>query len=285
MTRVALAMVFAMCLACAAVAARGEAPTQGKQVSILFVGNSYTQVNSLDRLVQALLESQGWKVRIGGYMMGGMALQDHWNHNAGTLSEADEKDANRAKTAAGRKGRLDKLLREQGPWDYVVLQGQSRDTLDGQKWEFPKFAKLLAGKIREAGPNTKVVFYLTWARQHLPHEQATITKAYLEAARENKALAAPVGEAWKDALAARPELKLHQEDKSHPTALGSYLAGCVFYATLTGQSPVGLPGRITTIRAGKEGQPVYDLKDADARFLQETAWKTVQRVKAEMEKM
>ena len=61
MTRIALVVAFAMCFLAAIVAACGETPPQGKQVSILFVGNSYTQVNSLDRLVPALTSvSPGW---------------------------------------------------------------------------------------------------------------------------------------------------------------------------------------------------------------------------------
>jgi hypothetical protein len=268
-----------LCPAVALAAPAEEKDVPAKPLNILFVGNSYTQVNSLDRLVQALLESQGRKVRIGGYLMGGMALRDHWNHNAGTLSQDDSRDEKRAKAADARKGQLDALLAEKGPWDYVVLQGQSRDTLDGQRWQFDKYARLLAEKIHQANPGAKVMFYLTWARQHLPQEQATITKAYLAAARDTKSLVAPVGEAWREALSARPGLRLHQDDKSHPTVAGSYLAGCVFYAAITGQSPLGLPGRIEIIRTGKDGTPLYDLSPQDARFLQEIAWKTVQRLK------
>ena len=33
-------------------------------------------------------------------------------------------------------------------------------------------------------------------------------------------------------------------NKKHPTATGTYLAACVFYATIYGRSPEGLPGSI-----------------------------------------
>ncbi|MFQ5694805.1 MAG: hypothetical protein ACE5HB_02350 [Terriglobia bacterium] len=46
-------------------------------------------------------------------------------------------------------------------------------------------------------------------------------------------------------------------DGSHPNQVGSYLAACVFWAILTGESPVGLPS--------------LDLNPADARSLQEVA--------------
>ena len=270
------------------VAARGgEAKTPNKKpLRILFVGNSYTQVNGLQRLIPALIESQGRKVEIGEFLAGGRSLKSQWTDNLGTEpAPADEKapkDEKAAKAAAGRKGQFDKLLNEKGPWDFVVLQGQSRDPLDGEKWEFHKYAGLFVEKIRKAQPDAKIIFYLTWARQHLPEEQATITKAYLEVARQHNTLVAPVGEAWKDAFAAKKDLVLHASDKSHPNPMGTYLAGCVFYATITGKTPVGLPAKIEGLKSA--AGLTFDLKPEDAKFFQEIAWKTVERVKAEAAK-
>ena len=38
-----------------------------------------------------------------------------------------------------------------------------------------------------------------------------------------------------------PEIVLHDRDNSHPAAAGTYLATCVFLATLFRTDPVGLP--------------------------------------------
>jgi hypothetical protein len=271
-----LMAVIGVCAAAVAMARGSEAKAPaGKPLRLLFVGNSYTFYNDLPRLVAALLQTTGRKVEIGEYLAGSRTLMNHWNENLGVPS--DPKHNSPAKEEAARKGGFDKLL-AQGPWDYVVLQGHSRDALDGEPWEFRKYAGLFAEKIRKASPETKVLFYMTWARQDQPQEQPIITKAYLEVAKANAAAAAPVGEAWKDSLAARPDLVLHITDKKHPTAAGSYLAGCVFYATITGQSPVGLPAKIDGIR--QLSGPTYDLKAADARFLQDIAAKTMERMKA-----
>jgi len=271
-------------VAMVAVARGGEAKAPDKKpLRILFVGNSYTQVNTLQRLIPALLESQGQKVEIGEFLAGGRSLKSQWTDNLGTApAPADEKapkDEKAAKAAAERKGQFDKLLGAKEPWNFVVLQGQSRDTLDGEKWEFHKYAGLFVEKIRKTQPDAKIIFYLTWARQHLPEEQATVTKAYLEVARQHNTLVAPVGEAWKDAFAARKDLVLHASDKSHPNPMGTYLAGCVFYATITGKTPVGLPAKIEGLKSG--AGLTFDLKPEDAKFFQEIAWKTVERVKAE----
>jgi len=252
-----------------------------KETRILFVGNSYTQFNNLPQLVSAMLATSGRKVLVGQYLYGGTSLKQHWNHNLGVLEEPEKKDPNAAKKLLARKGQFDALLNRKGSWDCVILQGHSRDALI-KEFEFPKYARLFAEKVRQADPNIKVMFYLTWARQNLPDDQAAITKAYVEAAKENKALAAPVGEAWKAAFAARQELVLHTPDKSHPDIMGSYLAGCVFYACITGRSPVGLPGRLPAPGTDeRQGKGLCDLKAEDARFLQEVAWRTVQRFQEE----
>ena len=80
--------------------------------------------------------------------------------------------------------------------------------------------------------------------------------------------------AWKKALAQNPKLVLHQGDKSHPAFKGSYLAACVFYATLLGKSPVGLPGELT-----KGGKVLGRVEPGEAKMLQEIAWQTVQEAK------
>ncbi len=53
----------------------------------------------------------------------------------------------------------------------------------------------------------------------------------------------------------RPGFPLYEEDRSHPSALGTYLTACVFYGIFTNQSPVGLPQRLTAF--DKDGEKIY----------------------------
>ena len=62
-------------------------------------------------------------------------------------------------------------------------------------------------------------------------------------------------------------------DQLHPGVYGAYLRDCVFYAVLTGQSPVGIPFHTAL------GREVEIDKDT-AAYLQEVAWKTVLRYRA-----
>jgi hypothetical protein len=105
---------------------------------------------------------------------------------------------------------------------------------------------------------------MTWALQNKPDDQPAISKAYLELSKESKAEIALVGNAWDAAIKADGKLVLHETDKKHPNRTGTYLAACVFYATIYGKSPEGLPGSI-----GK-------LTDEEACPLQAIAWKAVQ---------
>ncbi len=84
------------------------------------------------------------------------------------------------------------------------------------------------------------------------------------------------------------QLALHQMDKAHPSPAGTYLAACVFYATLFKRDPTGLPARVIGKPVDIDGRvletewhgvfsspntlELVNLAPADARFLQMIAW-------------
>ena len=75
---------------------------------------------------------------------------------------------------------------------------------------------------------------------------------------------APVGPAFEKARKTHPEINLYYQDGVHPSISGTYLAACVFFATLYNQSPVGGALPIDT-----------DMSPGDAKALQQVAWETV----------
>ena len=214
---------------------------------MLFVGNSLTFFNDLPELFAALAGSGGHSVEVGMSAQGGQTLAGH----------------------ASSTATLKKLTGQR--WDFVLLQEQSRiPAIAAQRKEqMVPAARLLDEKAAESGADT--VLFLTWAsRDGLPGAgfkdyaamQAAIEAGYLEVAGEIGAVVAPVGVAWQRALEEHPELELWQRDGSHPSPEGTYLAACVFYATLLGESPEG---------AGY----VAGLPEETARFLQSVAAETV----------
>ncbi|MEY2830099.1 MAG: hypothetical protein RIQ33_1957, partial [Bacteroidota bacterium] len=65
--------------------------------------------------------------------------------------------------------------------------------------------------------------------------------SYLEMADSNKTFVAPVGAAFRNSRINDSTINLYQADYSHPSAEGSYLAACVFYASMYQKSPIANP--------------------------------------------
>jgi hypothetical protein len=195
-----------------------------RTVRVLFIGNSLTAANNLPGMLADIVKSHGHKLIYDAYTPGGARLVQH---------AADAKV-------------LEKL-REQ-PWDFVVLQEQSQFPGFSHKQlstdVFP-YAKRLAEAAREAHRHTSVVFYMAMARRngdpankHVSPElltykgmQKRVNRCYLEMAKDNHGLIAPVGEVWKTVRTQNPNLDLYSDD-IHPNKSGTYLAACIFYATL-----------------------------------------------------
>lgn len=238
-----------------------------KPTRVLFIGNSYTYFNNLPQLLAGLAASAKPSQVIETEMVtvGGATLKSLW---------------------AGGKPQA---ALASGKWDYVVLQEQSTLGLPklvdnipqvNDPKNFHEAVRLIDPEIKKAG--AKPLLYMTWARKDSPDKQHLLTDAYQSIGKELGDTVVPVGLAWQAALKARPNLELHVADKSHPTPAGSYLAACVFYATLFGKSPEGLAARVTGVvidhtgKVGGEGELVNLSKD-DAAFLQKIARETVQQ--------
>ncbi|KKL08113.1 hypothetical protein LCGC14_2579120, partial [marine sediment metagenome] len=177
-----------------------------KPLRVLFVGNSYTFVNSVPSAVAVFARHRKQRPLVGKLNApGGCTLRKHY-----------------LKTGARKQI-------AEGKWDYVVLQEQSQMPVVYPK-AFQHYAALLAKDIQAAGATP--VFFMTWARKHIPKMQDGLTKEYTTAAKKAGGLLAPVGEAFKACRAKHPKIELYANDKSHPSPKGFYLATCVIYATL-----------------------------------------------------
>jgi hypothetical protein len=217
---------------------------------VLFVGNSYTYVNDLPGTVQKLVTASGVAVMtVDSVAVPGATLGDHVS-------------------STGAMTRID-----QGEWTHVVIQGQSQEPLF-QPEVFEANAAILATEAKLVG--AVPVFYETWARKAgdsyyqdptsggTPAAmQAGLRAEYQKVALANGGLVAPAGDAWEKTLAEHPTINLFQSDGSHPVVDGTYLVACVFHATLTGHSPVGV------------APPGNGVSDADAATLQGVAEETV----------
>jgi hypothetical protein len=181
-----------------------------RDLSVLFVGNSFTARNDVPGLVARLAEARGRTLTHRLISAGGASLRRHWN--AG--------EARRALDSAR--------------YDVVVLQEQSTLPVKNAA-RMRENVALFDAAIRAAGARTAL--YMTWARRAEPQNQRVIADAYTAIGEELGALVAPVGLAWGRFVAGHASPDLYDRDGSHPSLAGSFLAACVLYATLFGDRP------------------------------------------------
>lgn len=244
---------------------------------LLFVGNSYIFVNALDEGVDTLLEAGQAAYAASNTVRlakGGYTFADHVTQ-AGT--DGTEWQAN--------------LTDTDGAWDWVFLQEQSQIPgfpRDNSQWIASRDAAAALDDLAEAR-GAETFFLLTWGRRagddtnpdlypDFPTMQAALTDGYT-AYRDATSTAArptwiaPVGPAFSavyaESAAAGDPLdpagkfyRLYSDDGSHPSPLGTYLAACVIYASVTGHSPEGLA-------------PMSGVPDQDAEWPQALAWAVV----------
>ena len=214
-------------------------PSATRPLRVLFVGNSYTRYHNLSQVLSVMAASArpAFPLETSQYAFDSYTLERHWED-----------------------GQTMQAIRN-GRWDHVVLQGHSLQPVRNPR-RLSTFAQKLDAEIRKIGAHT--LFFMTWAHQDKPTMLTDVVQTYNTVAAELDARVAPVGLAWQRALQERPALTLHAPDHSHPLPSGTYLTACVFYATLTGNTPLGLS------TGGLQHVPPEDIP-----FLQRIAWETV----------
>jgi len=180
---------------------------RAEPANVLYIGNSYTYYHRMPATVAAMARAEGSPRELHAKVVAVPAatLKRHWD-----------------------SGVAQSAIRER-KWDYVVLQEQSQQPLE-QKERMYEYVRLLDKEIKLNGART--ILFVTWARRDRPESQPELTAAYDAIARELGAVLAPVGPAWQIALQGATDLSLYEQDGSHPTPNGSYLAACVLYLTL-----------------------------------------------------
>lgn len=194
----------------------------------LFIGNSYMGVNNLPQMVQALSSSLGDVLVYDSNTPGGQTFQ---------MQAANP--VNYQKMAAQE-------------WDYIILQGQSQEPsfpFEQVNSQTLPYAVQLADSAKAIQPCSQVNYFMTWGRQNgdpqwdsistFDKMNARLRDAYLRIADSANAAVSPVGVAWKYIRDNHPGINLYQQDGSHPSLEGSYLAACVFYTALFHQSSFG----------------------------------------------
>lgn len=208
---------------------------------VLFLGNSYTNVNNLPQIIEDIAASMGDTLIFDMEAPGSETLEGHFLNNLPSITQI-----------------------KKGGWDYIVLQEQSQRPsypISQVESEFFFYAHKLDSTIKVYNPCGKTMFYMTWGRKNgdsanclsipsLPlctYEgmDSLLNLRYRMVADSNKAELSPVGAVWHYLRHHNAGIGLYQADESHPTAEGSYAAACSFYAAIFRRNPTLIPYNYT----------------------------------------
>jgi PKD repeat protein len=193
---------------------------------VLFLGNSYTGTNNLPQIVQDVASSAGDTLFYDSNTPGGYQLIDH---------AADPNSQN-------------KIIA--GGWDYVAIQGQSREPIL-QSYVFGNGAATLNSQIKQYNPCAVTMPFMTWGRRNgdsvycqsypmmctYQGMDSTLRNRYLNITNLVNGEVSPVSSVWNYIRQNYPSIELYQADGSHPSAAGSYAAACSFYASIFKKDP------------------------------------------------
>lgn len=215
---------------------------------VLYIGNSYLYYNdSLHNHVRRMLEEiYPNEIDTSNYKSVTISGSRSWHHNIGH-------PLNHKNIGADK------------PFQLVIFQGGSGETnTKSERKIFLNEVEKVVNKIHQSG--AEAALYMIHAYVD-PHEKANpqmiedIKKMYIDAGKKNNALVIPVGIAFENAYKMKPNIKLHKSfDGSHPSMLGTYLASCVVFASITQKSPKGIKYNYFN-----------EVSDADKIFLQNIA--------------
>ncbi len=194
---------------------------------ILFVGNSFTFYWNLPSQVEQMAKERGLLWDVEQTTASGASLRDHWQ---------------------GNKALTTKQLLEKETFDRVIFQDHSTYPLvhiDTTAIYFKKLKALLPAK-------TKVYLYSTWmypginGKENYPNSTNPIEENLkIEVASVEDQLLR-VGAAFELFAARYPDVEQFTDDKKHPSPQGSYLAACVIFSSLSGQSSKGVQRRYSS---------------------------------------
>jgi len=220
---------------------------------VLYIGNSYLYYNdSLHNHVRRMLEEDYLKeIDTTNYKLVTISGSRSWHHNV-------DHPLNHKKIGAKK------------PFELVIIQGGSGETdTKSERKIFSDSVEEIVNKVHASGAEAALYMIHAYVAPHKnanPKMITDIKKMYIEAGNKNNALVIPVGIAFENAYSAMPNIELHKPfDGSHPSLLGTYLAACVVFGSITQKSPLGLNYNYFNT-----------INDSDREFLQKIAHETIE---------
>lgn len=197
--------------------------------SILFIGNSYVFWHNLPHLLQKVALSQQIIIKVDSVTSGAANL----------LEFCDEQN---------ELGKQVTQKLKDNYYDFVIVQEQSlRPIIDHER--FMKGLLLLKRKIEAT--HSKIILYQTWARHpqsidlityHITY-QDMVNKLNIIFKKIQEQYQIPVsfvGNAFAIMTKFYPNINLYDNDGSHPSLLGHYLAAIIHFCFIFQKQPLNL---------------------------------------------
>ena len=193
-----------------------------KEISVLFVGNSYTHYNDMPKSIFAkLAKKEGYDVKLTQVTKDGYRLCQFADPN--TEGGAELRNA-----ICGAH------------YDFAIIQEQSLNPITNEK-EFLDGAC----KVTDLIPADHFILYATWGRNDESEELAALSltreemteklsAAYHKAGKLIGARVAEVGKAFLAYAREKDKNELYNPDNSHPSKTGSSLAARVILDCIVG---------------------------------------------------
>lgn len=195
-------------------------------MNVLFIGNSYTYFNDLDKLFEGLCRENGHQVNAFRITKGHRKMIDYLDPEDPTTMQ------------------LQTIIRERR-YDVCFLQEQSLLPL----LDYDTFLAGMTHVKRMVGRQAdRFILYATWARKlgspdlqtyGWTREEMTegLHNTYCNIGKALDMTVSPVGNCFWQIVCDHPELELYDPDLFHPSYLGSCLATLTHYHTLFGTFP------------------------------------------------
>ena len=202
-----IAAVLALSALAAALSAAGCSKTPGREIRVLFIGNSHTYKCDVPGLTASLAEKDGYHLEAAQCAFNDYYLKDHL-----------EDEETRAKL-------------ESGEYDFVIFQEHAHPFPDEEEYadSVEKLQSLVPGK------KTRFVLYETWARKAEPEAQEMMCRVNEAVAERSKAALAGVGKRWWEKLEEDPDAGLFSKDGEHASKKGARFAAQILWETIRGE--------------------------------------------------
>ena len=219
-------------------------------MNVLFIGNSYTHYNNMPNIFQEIATSKGVHVNV----------------------EMSAKSNHTCKMHCERPEMFEKIASKK--WDYVVIQGFSRELGHEPEYldtSFVPFFNRIIDSVYSNNACSNVLLYMTWGYKNGIHDNPEmdtyqkmsdkIGQGYQYISDLYSLPIVPVGKVWETVHLNNPDINLYVEDNMHPSINGSFLIACTFYSAIFKATPA-------------EGY-TYKLDDKTAEIIQTNAFNYV----------